>query len=320
MRIHIGSSEGEAGSEELRTAFDRIGLSDHLSRVSKIFVKPNFTFPRHQPGVTTTPEFLGNVLSLLREGGAEVFVGESNGGYGSFLAEQAFSGHRLSEICDATNVEAANLSQMESRTYSETIAGRTTSVVLPRFLVEDVDLTVSVPVLKVHVMTTISLSVKNLWGCSPVDLRLLQHAQLDRKLRLISHLTKARFGIVDATYGLDKHGPMDGESRHLGKFVAGDELYGLDWITSKMMGFNPRAIRHLRMIPRSSLEDIRRKRVESNVDPAETNWGFRLGFNMIDTLSLASFHSDTVARLVFNSPLTKPIYSLFGRKPRRRLS
>src|SRR5438132_9843715 len=119
---------------------------------------------------------------------------------------------------------------MESKIYSRKIAGKTTTVRLPRFLSEEVDLTVSIPVLKVHVMTTVSLSVKNLWGCCPLDLRLLQHAQLDRKLHLIQTLTKARFGFVDATFGLDKHGPMDGEPRLLGKFVGGNDLYGLDWV------------------------------------------------------------------------------------------
>src|SRR5256885_12026360 len=141
-----------------------------------------------------------------------------------------------------------NLSEMESRIYSQGVNGKTTSVRLPRFLVEDVDLTISVPVLKVHVMTTVSLSVKNLWGCCPLDLRLLQHAELDRKLSLIADLCKARFGVIDATFGLDKHGPMDGDARPIGKFIAGNDPYCLDWVTAKMMGFNPREIRHLRFI------------------------------------------------------------------------
>src|SRR5256885_16670800 len=109
-----------------------------------------------------------------------------------------------------------NLSEMESRIYSQGVNGKTTSVRLPRFLVEDVGLTVSVPVLKVHAMTTVSLSVKNLWGCSPVDLRLLQHAQLRRKLRLIAELAKAKYGIIDGLYGLDEHGRMEGTPRNLG--------------------------------------------------------------------------------------------------------
>jgi len=212
-----------------------------------------------------------------------------------------------------------NLSEEEAREYTGTVGGRETKVVLPRFLVEEVDLTISAPVLKVHVMTTISLSVKNLWGCCPLDLRLLQHAQLDRKLHLIAELTKARFALIDATYGLDKHGPMEGEARHLGKFIAANDLYGVDWITAQLMGFNPRAIQHLQMIPEATKRDVRLKRVDSDADLSAINWGFSLGFNLIDTLSFASFHSDALARLVFDSPLTRPIYAVFGKTPRRKL-
>ena len=271
------------------------------------------------PGVTTSPEFLEAVLRIAANHGAEILVGESNGGYGSFRAADAFVGHRLREICKDTKATAINLSEQEAREYTRTVAGRKTTVVLPRFLVEEVDLTISAPVLKVHVMTTVSLSVKNLWGCCPLDLRLLQHAQLDRKLKLIAELIKARFAFIDATYGLDKHGPMDGEPRHLGKFIAADDLYGVDWITAQMMGFNPRAIQHLQLISDATKRDVVLNRVNSNADLSDINWGFSLGFNLIDTLSFASFHSDALARLVFDSPLTRPIYAVFGKTPRRKL-
>lgn len=38
-------------------------------------------------------------------------------------------------------------------------------VQLPKLLLEEIDCLISVPVLKVHVMTTVTLSTKNLWGC-----------------------------------------------------------------------------------------------------------------------------------------------------------
>jgi len=306
--------------QKLRSAFDFAGLSDAAARASKLFVKPNFTFPRHIDGVTTSPAFLRDVLSILSDSGAEIFVGESNGGYGSFLAAEAFAGHGLSQICRETRATAVDLSRAESRVYERNVAGRHTSVRLPRLLAEEVDFTVSVPVLKVHAMTTVSLSVKNLWGCCPVDLRLLQHAQLPRKLRLIADLVKAKYGIVDGLYGLDGHGPMEGTSRYLGKFILGDDPYGLDWAAAKMMGFEPRTIEHLRLISPEVQAKIRAGKIESNIEIPSVGWNFQLGLNIIDVLSLAAFHSDMVAKIVFDSPLTRPIYAAVGRQPRRRLS
>lgn len=316
--IYVGNSTAQR-RKTLRAAFEYIGLYKELSGSAKVFVKPNFTFPRPVPGVTTSGEMLEDTLSLLGETGAEVFVGESNGGYGSFLASQAFEGHGLEEICRRTGAQPLNLSTQEANEYIDLVARQKTSVRLPRLLVEEIDFTVSIPVLKVHAMTTVSLSIKNLWGCYPTDLRLLEHRELDRKLVLISKLVKARFGIVDATYGLDKHGPMDGEARFLGKFIASNDLVALDTACARMMGFDPSKILHLRNLTRFA-ERPKSSSVTANENLAAYHWGFTLQRDFIDSLSFACFHSDAIARVVFDSPLTRPIYALLGRKPRRRLT
>ncbi len=262
---------------------------------------------------------LENILTLLSEGGAEVFVGESNGGYGSFTAAEAFAGQGLHEICRQTGAQAMDLSKEELEEYSSVIGGKEISVRLARRLVEEMDFTISLPVLKVHAMTIVSLSMKNLWGCYPTDLRLLEHMDLDRKLALISKLIKARFGIVDATYGLDKHGPMEGESRFLGKFIASNDLLALDTACARMMGFNPDKILHLRNLT-SYASLSASPTATSNEDLTKYNWGFTLQRDFIDSLSFACFHSDFLAKIVFDSPLTFPIYTMLGRKPRRKLA
>src|SRR2546427_1169560 len=317
-RVYLGSSTANR-EQELRAAFEYIGLHKELSATRKIFVKPNFTFPRPVSGVTTSRDMLEDTLRLLLERGAEVFVGESNGGYGSFTAAEAFVGQGLFDVCKRTGAQPLDLSKEELEEYSGEVGGKQVSVRLARLLVEEVDFTISLPVLKVHAMTTVSLSMKNLWGCYPTDLRLLEHKELDRKLALISTLLKARFGIVDATYGLDKHGPMEGEARFLGKFIASDDLLALDTACARMMGFDPNKILHLRNLA-SYISHSAGPPVAANENLAAYNWGFTLRRDFIDSLSFACFHNDAIAKIVFDSPLTGPIYALLGRKPRRRLA
>src|SRR2546426_10321958 len=317
-RVYLGSSTANR-EQELRAAFEYIGLHKELSATRKIFVKPNFTFPRPVSGVTTSRDMLEDTLRLLLEGGAEVFVGESNGGYGSFTAAEAFAGQGLFDICKQTGCQPLDLSKQQLKEYSGIVGGKEVSVRLARLLVEEIDITISLPVLKVHAMTTVSLSMKNLWGCYPTDLRLLEHKELDRKLALISRLIRARFGIVDATYGLDKHGPMEGEKRFLGKFIASNDLMMLDTVCARMMGFNPNGILHLRNL--TSYMSVHETRDPmSNVKLADYNWGFTLERDLIDSLSFACFHSDVLARMVSDSPFTTPIYRVLGRKPRRKIS
>src|SRR3989454_1936729 len=284
-KVFIGDSDAGRATG-LQAAFEFVGLYREISSsAAKIFVKPNFTFPKPPRGVTTSRELLVDALQLLRETGAEVFVGESNGGYGSFLASEAFAGHGLHEICKQTGTTPLDLSQTETEEQRASIGGKVVSVRLPRFLVREVDFTVSIPVLKVHAMTTVSLSIKNLWGCYPTDLRLLEHRELDRKLALIRDLINAKFGIVDATYALDEHGPMDGKAREIGKFMTSDELLALDIACARMMGFNPQKINHLQNLSAFIPHSAETLTPQSNVDLSRINWRFKIRRNFIDSLS-----------------------------------
>ena len=125
---------------------------------------------------------------------------------------------------------------------------------------------------------------------------------------------------MDALYGLDKHGPMEGFARRLGKFIASDDLLVLDTSCCRMMGFDPRQILHLRNQLEFRIGGSEIPSFDSNEDLAKYRWNFTLSRNMIDSLSFACFHSDLLAKLVFDSPFTSPIYYLLGRKPRRHLA
>src|SRR2546430_6022297 len=83
---------------------------------------------------------LEDTLRLLLEGGAEVFVGESNGGYGSFTAAEAFAGQGLVDICKRTGAQPLDLSEEELEEFSGEVGGKNVSVRLARFLVREVDL------------------------------------------------------------------------------------------------------------------------------------------------------------------------------------
>src|SRR2546430_15109992 len=100
-KLFVGSSN-EHREKDLRAAFEFVGLNKALDSSSKVFVKPNFTFPRPIPGVTTSPEVLEDTLRLLSESGVEIFVGESNGGDGALFSSEGVARHGRSEICKRT--------------------------------------------------------------------------------------------------------------------------------------------------------------------------------------------------------------------------
>ena len=292
----------------LQKGLEFINWDKYIDKNSRVFVKPNFTFPHYKEGVTTSPEFLRCLLELLRSKADMVILGESNGGNHSFSAEQAFEGHNMYEICQETGVELVNLSKLPSRFVEDKIQGKRVKVQLPKLLLEEVDCFISVPVLKVHVMTTISLSLKNSWGCNPDTMRSLHHHNLNYKLALIAKLLGPKIVVIDGTYALNKHGPMYGEPVKTNLVLVADNSVVADALGAMIMGFSPQRVGHIVMAERAELGSANLEDVEVNQHWEQYRRQFQIGKTLIDRVSSLLFHSDALAKLVMNSPLTSAIF------------
>ena len=274
---------------------------------SRVFVKPNFTFPCYKEGVTTTPDLLESLLATLKDRADCVFVVESNGGNNSFTADEAFRGHQMNDICRNLGVELVNLSSTPAVMISGVVGSRKVQVSMPRILLDNVDCFVSVPVLKVHAMTSVTLSMKNLWGCVPDPMRCLYHNNLDRKLALLTRMLKPTICIVDGTYALDGHGPMFGDPIRLDLLLLANNPVVADALGASIMGYRPRSIGHIRIAEDDGLGTSDLNRVVLN-----TNWKrffrqFSFGRTVLDYFSLIPFHNAAAAKLMFQSPFTKAL-------------
>ena len=170
---------------KLLKSLEFINWRKHVKSDSKVFLKLNFTFPRYKEGITTTPEVLKNLLEIVKDRANDVILGKSDGGNHSFTADVAFKGHGMHEICKEAGVEIVNLSKLPSKFVEDKIQGKRVKVQLPKLLLDEIDCFISVPVLKVHVMTGVTLSIKNLWGCYPDTMRRMHHKHLRYKLALL---------------------------------------------------------------------------------------------------------------------------------------
>lgn len=98
---------------KIRDCLEWVNWKDRIYPDSRLYVKPNLTFPEFRPGVTTSPHFLAAVLEVLKERTPHITVFESDGGNNSYPAEKAFKTHNLYEICSSMNVRLINPSREE---------------------------------------------------------------------------------------------------------------------------------------------------------------------------------------------------------------
>jgi len=310
-RAYIGDT-GNDLKATLERGLQYINWDTYINSNSTVFLKPNFTFPYHKKGVTTSPEFLRCLLEILKNKAGRVILGESDGANHAFTAEEAFEGHNMYQICREVGVELVCLSTLPSETIEDKISGKRVKVQLPKLLLEGIDCFISVPVLKVHAMTTVTLSLKNSWGCIPDTMRCLQHQDLVYKLALIATLLKPRIVVIDGTHALDKHGPMYGEPVKTDMLIVADNSVAADALGAMVMGFAPNGVKHIAVAAKAGLGSLALEDMEVNADWKKYRRQFHIHRTFIDRASGLLFHSDALARLVMDSRLTPLIYKVAG--------
>jgi uncharacterized protein (DUF362 family) len=294
----------------LRKGLEFVDWETLVPKGSRVFIKPNFTYPHHKEGITTTPAVLEKLLDIVSTRAGTITVGESDGGNHSFTADEAFRGHDMPRICEKFGVKLVNLSSLPSRVVEEPVAGKKVKVRLPELLLNDVDCFISVPVLKVHTMTSITLSIKNLWGCHPDTMRCLEHQDLSWKLSLITKSVRPRLVVIDATYGLDGHGPMFGEAKKLDMLIVGDNPVATDALGAALMGMPLSRVEHIRIAEKAGLGTTDLNALILNEKWQKYRMQFTYKRTMVDWLSRLLFVSDALARFVLASPVTPLIYKV----------
>jgi uncharacterized protein (DUF362 family) len=308
----------ESLENDLRIAFNKLNYKNYIKGSTKVFIKPNFTLPFFRPGVTTNEFLLEAVAGIIKDVADEVLIGESDGGDESFTAEYSLSNHGIPDICKRTGATMINLSQAKRIRITDKINGKKIEVTLPKPLL-NIDETISIPVLKVHVVTKLSLSIKNMWGCHPDTLRLFDHKHLSERLFLIAKSINLRFAVIDAIYGLNRTGPMDGDEIKVNAILVGDNPVATDSVAARMIGFNPQEIDHIRVASKFGLGYYEEERIDLLDDISKFRQDFYLKPTIIDRGCALAFKSVLLNKLISDSPFTGLIYKSVGKVPRKKI-
>lgn len=303
-RAYVASVENEL-QDTLHEALEWIGWERIIQPGMTVCLKPNFTIPHHRPGVTTSPRLLRTLVSLLRTRTDHILICESNGGMDSFTAEEAFEGHGVYELASQYGVRPINLSRMPSTGVRVQAGVRSTYIELPTMLMNgEVDVLVSVPVLKTHVVTGVTLGFKNLWGCIPNSKRLLYHAVFNQAIVTIAAALKPRLAIIDALYAMDGSGPMYGDVVEMNALLAADSVGAADLIGCQLMHVDPLSIPHLRFARRCGLLPLPEE-ITVNADPRTINHHrFAVKRSVFDRGAAMVARSSFATWLVYLSPLS----------------
>jgi len=312
--VEIGSDLKHA----VRTAMEHAGILARIGKGSRVALKPNLTYPYYRPGVTTSPAVIEAVVEILSERTNAVAIVETDGGYGAWKAVEAFHGHGIYALRERFGCQVINLCEEESEHIEFKARGRTRQVLLPKRLLHDTDLLITMPVPKIHCMTGLTLSYKNQWGCVPDTMRLRRHYIFDEAILAINQRLKPVV-LGDGTYFLDQNGPMEGVSVAMNLIIGATDTGAFDRYVSELMGFPWRRVGHLRLAAALGDMPADLREISCNVPPGVARRQvFGLRRTARNWVALAGFKSRFLTWLGYESwfgrvVLHAVLYAIFGR-------
>ncbi len=249
--VGVGASQGAAGN--VRAAMAALDLS--LVRGRSVLVKPNAgRMVKPDTGINTSPGALAGCLdALLEAGAASVAVGESP--ILGVDAREALEFCGMAEVARERGAELIDLDEAAPETI-ELPAGAAIESVKICGRVRRFDVVVSLGVMKTHMHTGVSLSLKNVKGMLYKKEKVRFH-QLPGKERpdgarpldiaIADLLTVLRpdIGIVDGWIGLEGLGPSAGVAKKLDAATASLDPVAADAVACRLMGIDPSSVAHI---------------------------------------------------------------------------
>jgi uncharacterized protein (DUF362 family) len=228
---------GAGYQKTVEIGLQETGFFDHVSTDAPVFLKPNLTFPVYRPGVMTSYECLKAVVEVLVNRKYQVIIGEADsGGYNRFSIDEVFKGMGIDKLAAETGARIVNLSFTEPEWLEVRAGFRRLRVPVPKLLLHEIGAFITLPVPKVHLNTTVSMSIKNQWGCiqEPSERLKLHPYFAEVMYELNSRLPKAH-SIIDGRYGLNRSGPMLGDPVELNWLMVANDLVAADRVCCRLM-------------------------------------------------------------------------------------
>jgi len=187
---------------------------------------------------------------------------------------EAFRVTGMKEVSEEKKVELLDLDQGDPMEIAIP-KGRVLRKIKVPVALKEFNFIVSVPVMKTHMHTRVTLSIKNmkglLWRREKARFHQLRYDKKvtrgDKELDIaISEMASVLFPhltIIDGTVGMEGMGPAYGRRRRTGVILVGDNALSTDAVAARLMGLDPETIPHLRLAAEKGWGKLTRKGFQS---------------------------------------------------------
>jgi uncharacterized protein (DUF362 family) len=262
--VKIKDSNIGAAVEE---AIQLLGGSETVaSGKERIMLKPNLL--SNAPHATTKPEVIRSLATLMKKVGKVVSIGEGSAAAGGFnivagkvyrlkdpdklndMQQFVFDSLGYTELARSMDVPLVNLHTGEMVEVEVPGGLAYQRLTIHRSLTE-IDLLCSVPMMKTHILASVTLGMKNLIGLYPGSVyRTVRAGVHDHAadadspgvaFEILDMVRANKLGLVviDGSTAMEGNGPSDGVLVPMEIIIAGMNPLATDMVAANVMGFEP---------------------------------------------------------------------------------
>ena len=228
------------------------GIGQFVKKGSSVVIKPNFSVPRKpEEAATTNPQLVAAVVKqCLSAGAKEVKVVDY-----PFGGPNCLSNSGIKEAVEAAGGKAFNINAQSFFTEVD-MGGAILKKVLFSKDVKDADVLINMPILKHHMMTKVTLSLKNMMGLV-WDRGYFHRTDLNQAIAELNAYRKPDLIILDAIKGITDRGPTGpGPIREWKQVVFGVDPVATDAYGADLFGLKPEEIGYIPAAVKLGLGEI----------------------------------------------------------------
>jgi len=280
---------------------EAVDLLGGIGRVTKgkdrVLLKPNLVFEARD--ATTKPEVVRALAGLMKGAGKEVSIGEGSAAAADFnvkggeifrtrrreildpMQQHVFDTLGYAELAKSLHVPLVNLHSGDLVDVKLPGAFVFDTLTIHRSLTE-VDLLCSVPMMKTHMLATVTLGMKNLIGLFPgtvyQSVRGHMHDEAAKveptgaSAVVVDMVRASKLGlvVVDGSMAMEGDGPSTGPLVKMDVIVAGTNPVATDMVAAAVMGFEPKDVPTFEWANKAGLKPASLDEIEVRGAPVET--------------------------------------------------
>jgi len=217
------------------------------SRSDNIVIKINLCDARTpDSGVITHPLLLDALLNLLRERfgyETKITIVESDGGVA--IPDLFIKWFGFMKIIKKWDARFSNLSK-EEVLFKESGGNVLKKVPVPRIMA-DSDFFITMPKVKTMPLTKITCCLKNQFGCLPTRNKARYHKVIHEVIAEINKVMRPDLCVADGIIShVGPQGPTFGKPLCSNLLIIGRDPVAVDCLVSKLLGFRPTSIKHIK--------------------------------------------------------------------------